>query len=57
MLRALGARRPEVIYGGTVAEKNIDDFAQLEALDGVGATRVSLDVEKLLRMVDRVSLA
>ncbi len=57
VLRALGARRPEVIYGGTVSEENIDDFAQLEVLDGVGATRASLDVEKLLKIVDRVSLA
>ena len=56
-LRALGARRPEVIYGGTVGEENIDDFAQLAMLDGVGATRASLDVERLLKIVDRVWLA
>lgn len=57
VLRALGARRPEVIYGGTVAEENIDDFSQLEVLDGVGATRSSLDVETLLKIVDRLWLA
>jgi triosephosphate isomerase len=57
VLVALGVRRPEVIYGGTVAEENIDDFARLEVLDGVGATRASLDVEKLLTIVDRLSLA
>ena len=54
VLRALGARRPEVIYGGAVTEENIDDFARLEVLDGVGATRASLEAEKLLRIVDRV---
>ena len=52
--RALGAHRPEVIYGGAVTEENIDDFARLEVLDGVGATRASLEAEKLLRIVDRV---
>ncbi len=57
VLRALGAPRPEVIYGGSVAEQNIDDFARLEVLDGVGATRASLDVEKLLKIVDRLGLA
>ena len=57
VLRALGFRRPEVIYGGTVAEENIDDFARLDVLDGVGATRASLDADTLLNIVDRVSLA
>ena len=57
VLRALGFRRPEVIYGGTVAEENIDDFAQVAVLDGVGATRASLDVERMLKIVDRVWLA
>ncbi len=56
VVRALGAHRPEVMYGGTVAEENIDEFARLAVLDGVGATRASLDVEKLLRIVDRVSV-
>lgn len=57
VLRALGASRPEVIYGGTVTEENIDDFAHLEVVDGVGATRASLDGETLLKIVDRVWLA
>ena len=57
VLHELGARRPEVIYGGSVAEESIDDFARLEVLDGVGATRASLDVEKLMMIVDRVWLA
>lgn len=52
-LRAIGAQQPGVIYGGTVTAENIDDFAQLEALDGVGATRASLDAQRLLAIVDR----
>lgn len=55
VLCALGAGRPEVIYGGTVAADNIDDFARLEVLDGVGATRASLDAETFLKIVDRLS--
>ena len=53
-LRAMGAKQPAVIYGGTVNAENIDDFARLEVLDGVGATRASLDALRLLKIVDRV---
>lgn len=55
VLRGLGACSPEVIYGGTVAGENIGQFAELEVLDGVGATRASLDVEGLLKIVDALS--
>lgn len=55
VLRDLGATDPAVIYGGSVAERNIDDFVRLEILDGVGATRASLDPDSFLRLVDRVS--
>ncbi len=55
VLRELGAREPTVIYGGTVNDQNIDDFARLEVLDGVGATRASLDATRFLRMVERMS--
>jgi triosephosphate isomerase len=54
VLRAMGARPPAVIYGGTVTAENIDDFAQLEVLDGVGATRASLDAQRFLTIVDRM---
>ena len=56
-LRTMGARQSAVIYGGTVTAENIDDFAQLEVLDGVGATRASLDTERFLAIVDRVRAA
>lgn len=56
-LRRLGARRPEVLYGGTVADENVDGFARLDVLDGVGATRGSLDADRFLAMVDRVTAA
>jgi triosephosphate isomerase (TIM) len=54
VLLQLGADEPAVIYGGTVGERNIDEFVQLEVLDGVGATRASLDAEGFLKMVDQV---
>ena len=55
VLAGLGASEPAVVYGGTVNEDNIDELAELDVLDGVGATRGSLDMEGFLRMVDRVS--
>ncbi len=54
-LHHLGARDPRVIYGGTVNDENIDQFADLEVLDGVGATRASLDPDSFLKMLDRIS--
>ncbi len=55
VLARLGARSPEVLYGGTVAEHNVDELARLEVLDGVGATRASLHAETFLRLIDRVA--
>lgn len=55
LLHRLGARDPEVIYGGTVNKENIEQFARLDVLDGVGATRASLDVPGFLAMIDRVA--
>jgi len=54
VLRELGTRTPTVIYGGTVAEQNIDELARLEVLDGVGATRASLEARTFLSIVDRL---
>ncbi|MBW3546798.1 MAG: triose-phosphate isomerase [Actinobacteria bacterium] len=54
-LRRLGSSRPEVLYGGTVADENVGQFARLDVLDGVGATRGSLDAERFLAMIDRVT--
>jgi triosephosphate isomerase len=54
VLRQLGTTAPAVIYGGTVAEQNIDELAQLEVLDGVGATRASLEAPTFLSIVDRL---
>lgn len=54
VLRSLGSAEPEILYGGAVAEENIDELAQLEMLDGVGATRASLDPDRFLRIIDRV---
>ena len=56
-LRRMGASDPTVIYGGTVTDENIEQFAGLEILDGVGATRASLDAEKFLQMVGRIGRA
>ena len=51
-----GVREPHVIYGGTVSEDNLDRFAGLPVLDGVGATRAGLDPATFLRMVDTVAV-
>jgi triosephosphate isomerase len=55
LLRRLGARDPQVLYGGTVKKQNIEQFAGLDVLDGVGATRASLDAQGFLTMIDRMS--
>jgi len=55
LLRRLGASDPEVIYGGTVTKENVEQFARLDVLDGVGATRASLNIHSFLAMIDRVT--
>ena len=55
MLRRLGASDPTVLYGGTVNRANIEQFAQLDVLDGVGATRAALDTQGFLAMIDRLA--
>jgi triosephosphate isomerase len=55
LLRGLGASDPEVLYGGTVQKDNIEQFAALAVLDGVGATRASLDADGFLAMIDRMA--
>ncbi len=57
VLTDLGARSPEVIYGGTVNDANVDDLARLDILDGLGATRASLRPETFFAIVDRVGTA
>lgn len=54
-LRQEGVSEPEVIYGGTVNDDNIEQFAELEVLDGVGATRASLHADEFLAMIDRLT--
>ena len=56
-LRERGAQRPTVIYGGTVTAGNVDSFAALDVLDGVGATRATLTEESFLEIVRRVARA
>jgi triosephosphate isomerase (TIM) len=55
LLHRLGASDPEVLYGGTVQKENIEQFARLDVLDGVGATRASLNAQGFLTMIDRVA--
>jgi triosephosphate isomerase len=55
LLRRLGASDPEVLYGGTVNKENIEQFTRLDVLDGVGATRASLDAHGFLAMIDRMA--
>ena len=57
VLCELGSPEPRVVYGGTVNDENIDQFAELDVLDGVGATRASLDPDRFLGMLDRIEKA
>ncbi len=50
----MGVPHPEVIYGGTVTAENVRQFADLKILDGVGATRASLNSGNFLAMVDQL---
>lgn len=52
---ATGIQTPRVIYGGTVTAENVAQFAALDILDGVGATRACLEAEDFLALVDRLS--
>ena len=54
LLVEMGMPKPEVLYGGAVGEDGIDGLADIEVLDGVGATRAGLQPERLLRIVDRL---
>ncbi|MBV9142792.1 MAG: triosephosphate isomerase [Pseudonocardiales bacterium] len=55
VLRRLETSDPEVLYGGTVNKETIQHFARLDVLDGVGATRASLNAQGLLAMIDQVT--
>ncbi len=57
VLAETGRSQAEVLYGGSVAEDNIDALAHLEILDGVGATRTGLQPECFLGMIDRLGRA
>ena len=54
-LTELGARRTEIIYGGTVTADNVGQFLGIDILDGVGATRASLDERTFLRIIDQIT--
>lgn len=55
VLADLGAPEPEILYGGSVDDDNVDALAQIDVLDGVGAGRASLDADQFLRLIDRVA--
>jgi triosephosphate isomerase len=55
VLAELGVAEPEVLYGGTVGEENVEELSALDGLDGLGATRSSLDPERFLRIVEAVT--
>jgi triosephosphate isomerase len=56
-LRQKGAQRPAVIYGGSVTADNVGEFTAIDALDGVGATRASLDARQFVTIVEHVAYA
>jgi triosephosphate isomerase len=53
----MGATEPEMLYGGSVNDDNVDALARLDVLDGVGAGRASLDPDQFVRLIDRVARA
>jgi triosephosphate isomerase len=57
VLADMGATEPEVLYGGSVNDDNVDALARLEVLDGVGAGRASLEAGQFLRLIDQVARA
>jgi triosephosphate isomerase len=54
VLAHMGAKEPQVLYGGSVNDDNVDELARLDVLDGVGAGRASLDAAQFLRLIDQV---
>ena len=56
-LEDLGLSGPEVIYGGTVSADTVEQFAAIEALDGVGATRAGLDPAEFILIFDALARA
>jgi triosephosphate isomerase len=56
-LREKGAQQPAVIYGGTVTAANVGRFTAIDVLDGVGATRATLDARQFVTIVEHVARA
>jgi triosephosphate isomerase len=57
VLADMGATEPQLLYGGSVNDDNVEALARLEVLDGVGAGRASLDADQFLRLIDQVTEA
>lgn len=57
VLSDMGAREPQILYGGSVNSDNVDALAGLDVLDGVGAGRASLNATQFLRLIDQVARA
>jgi triosephosphate isomerase len=55
VLVEMGANEPQLLYGGSVNDDNVEALARIEVLDGVGAGRASLDADQFLRLVDQVA--
>ncbi len=52
-----GAQRPAIIYGGTVTADNVGQFTAIDVLDGVGATRATLDEHGFVTIVRQMARA
>lgn len=57
VLADMGSSDPQVLYGGSVNDDNVDVLARLDVLDGVGAGRASVDAAQFLRLIDEVAAA
>ena len=57
VLADMGVTEPQLLYGGSVNDDNVEALARLEVLDGVGAGRASLDADQFLRLIDQVTEA
>ena len=54
-LGELGTPDPAVLYGGAVDVDDLDQLLSLENLDGVGATRATLDPDSFVRIIQQVA--
>ena len=46
--------RPNIIYGGGAAEKNISDLLEIEKLNGILIGKISSDIDKIVDIIEHI---